>query len=103
TAVTDTQSVREARRSGRNGPRLDPAAPGSPWRAVAVATAVALASSGIVSADRAHVPRIIGATAGATAALLGVLALPSFPTRRITLALLAFGGLAAARHAALPG
>jgi transglutaminase-like putative cysteine protease len=64
---------------------------------------VALASSGIISADRAGVPRIIGATAGATAGLLGVLALPTFPTRRVTLALLAFGGLAAARHAALPG
>jgi transglutaminase-like putative cysteine protease len=32
-----------------------------------------------------------------------VLALPSFPTRRVTIGLLAFGGLAAARHAALPG
>jgi transglutaminase-like putative cysteine protease len=81
----------------------EPLAAGSPWRAVAIATAVALASSGIISADRAGVPRIIGATAGATAGLLGVLALPTFPTRRVTLALLAFGGLAAARHAALPG
>ncbi len=90
------------------GPRAarrtrDPAARGSPWRSVAVVTAVALACSGIVSADRAGFPRVVGAAAGATAALLGVLALPSFPTRRIALALLAFGGLAAARHAALPG
>lgn len=75
----------------------------SSWNAVAVAVAVALAAAGIVSADRAGFPRAVGALAGAVAGTLGVLALPSFPTRRVTVALLAFGGLAAARHAALPG
>jgi transglutaminase-like putative cysteine protease len=80
-----------------------PATPGSAWRAVAVALAIALACAGVVSADRAGLPRILGAAAGAAAALLGVLALPSFPTRRTAIALLAFGGLAIARHAAIPG
>jgi transglutaminase-like putative cysteine protease len=94
--------ARSGARRARPVPR-DPAAPGSPWRAVAVVVAVALACAGVVSADRAGFPRVVGAAAGASAALLGVLALPSFPTRRITVGLLAFGGLAIARHAALPG
>jgi transglutaminase-like putative cysteine protease len=73
------------------------------WWGVAIAVAIALACAGAVSADRAGVPRVLGAAAGTAAALLGVLALPSFPTRRVTIALLTFGGLAIARHAALPG
>jgi transglutaminase-like putative cysteine protease len=76
---------------------------GANWWGVAIATAIALACAGAVSADRAGVPRLLGAAAGTAAALLGVLALPSFPTRRVTIAILTFGGLAIARHAALPG
>jgi transglutaminase-like putative cysteine protease len=76
---------------------------GANWWGVAIAVAIALACAGAVSADRAGVPRVLGAAAGTAAALLGVLALPSFPTRRVTVALLTFGGLAIARHAALPG
>ena len=40
---------------------------------------------------------------GALAAMLGVLALPSIPTRRATVALLGLGGLAALRHASFAG
>src|SRR5262249_17308560 len=40
-----------------------------------------------------------GAVAGGVAALLGVFALPSLPTRRVVLVLLGLGGLGALRHA----
>jgi len=74
-------------------------APGSPWRAVAVPTAVALGAVGAIAASRARLPLPLGAAAGAAAALLGVFALPSLPTRRVVLVLLGLGGLGALRHA----
>ena len=46
---------------------------------------------------------MLGALAGATAALLGVLALPSLPTRRVVVVLLGLGGLGALRHASFVG
>jgi len=78
-------------------------APGSPWRAVAVPTAVALGAVGAIAASRAHLPLFLGAVAGAAAALLGVFALPSLPTRRVVVVLLGLGGLGALRHASYTG
>ena len=79
--------------------RRDLIAPGSPWRAVAVPTAFALGAVGAIAASRAHLPLSLGAAAGAAAALLGVFALPSLPTRRVVIVLLGLGGLGALRHA----
>src|SRR5262245_35400869 len=73
------------------------------YRIVAVPAAVALGAVGAIAAEHANVPWILGATAGALAAVLGVLALPSIPTRRATIVLLGLGGLAALRHASFAG
>ena len=73
------------------------------YRIVAVPAAVALGSVGGIAAEHAHSPWVIGALGGALAAVLGVLALPSIPTRRATVALLGLGGLAALRHASFAG
>jgi transglutaminase-like putative cysteine protease len=78
-------------------------APGSPWRLVAVPTATALGSVGAIAATRAHVPLVVGAAAGAAAALLGVFALPSLPTKRVVVVLLGLGGIGALRHASFTG
>jgi transglutaminase-like putative cysteine protease len=73
------------------------------YRIVAVPAAVALGAVGAVAAEHANVSWIVGAFAGALAAALGVLALPSIPTRRATVVLLGLGGLAALRHASYAG
>jgi transglutaminase-like putative cysteine protease len=73
------------------------------YRVVAVPAAIALGSVGAIAAQRAGYPWIFGAAAGAIAAVLGVLALPSVPTRRATVVLLGLGGLAALRHASFAG
>ena len=73
------------------------------YRIVAVPAAVALGAVGAIAADHAGLPWIVGAFAGAIAAALGVLALPSIPTRRATVVLLGLGGLAALRHASFAG
>jgi transglutaminase-like putative cysteine protease len=78
-------------------------APGSPWRIVAVPTAMALGAVGAIAASRAHLPLVLGAGAGAAAASLGVFALPSLPTRRVVVVLLGLGGLGALRHASFTG
>lgn len=83
--------------------RRTPWVRGSPWRAVAVPAAIALASVGAIAASRAGLPLFAGATAGALAALLGILALPSLPTRRVVIVLLGLGGIAALRHASFSG
>jgi transglutaminase-like putative cysteine protease len=64
---------------------------------------MALGSVGAIAATRAHLPLLIGAAAGAAAALLGVFALPSLPTRRVVVVLLGLGGLGALRHASYTG
>jgi transglutaminase-like putative cysteine protease len=74
-----------------------------PYRIVALPAAVALGAVGAIAAGHANVPWILGALAGALAAVLGVLALPSIPTRRATVVLLGLGGLAALRHASFAG
>ncbi len=79
------------------------ASAGSPWRLVAVPAAIALGAVGAVAAERVGLPAAVGAGAGALAAVLSVLALPSIPTRRATILLLGVGGLGALRHAAFPG
>ncbi len=76
---------------------------GSPWRIVAVPVAVALGSVGAIAAHRIRMPIGLGALAGATAALLGVFALPSLSTRRVVVVLLGLGGLGALRHASFVG
>jgi protein-glutamine gamma-glutamyltransferase len=73
------------------------------YRVVAVPAALALASVGGIAAEHARLPWIVGALAGGVAAVLGVLALPSIPTRRATVVLLGLGGLAALRHASFAG
>lgn len=73
------------------------------YRIVAIPAAVALGSVGGIAAEHANFPWIIGALAGGAAAALGVLALPSIPTRRATVVLLGLGGLAALRHASFAG
>ena len=73
------------------------------YRVVAIPAALALGSVGGIAADHARLPWIVGALAGAVAAVLGVLALPSIPTRRATVVLLGLGGLAALRHASFAG
>ncbi len=73
------------------------------YRIVAVPAAIALGSVGGIAAEHAHFPWILGALAGGIAAALGVLALPSIPTRRATVVLLGLGGLAALRHASFAG
>jgi transglutaminase-like putative cysteine protease len=73
------------------------------YRIVAIPAALALGSVGGIAAERANFPWVAGALAGALAAVLGVLALPSVPTRRATVVLLGLGGLAALRHASFAG
>jgi transglutaminase-like putative cysteine protease len=73
------------------------------YRVVAVPAAIALGSVGGIAAERSHLPWIVGALAGVVAAVLGVLALPSIPTRRATVVLLGLGGLIALRHASYAG
>ena len=85
-------------RAAKRDPRVAP-----PFRMVAVPAALALGSVGGIAAQHAHLPWIVGALAGALAAVLGVLALPSIPTRRVTVLLLGLGGLAALRHASFAG
>jgi transglutaminase-like putative cysteine protease len=68
-----------------------------------VPTATALGSVGAIAASRAHLPLAVGAGAGAAAALLGVFALPSLPTKRVVVVLLGLGGLGALRHASFSG
>jgi transglutaminase-like putative cysteine protease len=82
--------------------RPGPAVPGSPWRPVAVASAIALGAIGAAAAPRLGLPVTLGALAGGLAAVLAVLALPSFPTRRAAVLMLGVAGLGALRHAALP-
>jgi transglutaminase-like putative cysteine protease len=85
-----------------HGSKRDPRVAPS-FRMVAVPAALALGSVGGIAAQHAHLPWIVGALAGALAAVLGVLALPSIPTRRATVLLLGLGGLAALRHASYAG
>jgi transglutaminase-like putative cysteine protease len=73
------------------------------YRIVAIPAALALGSVGGIAAEHANLPWIFGALAGAIAAALGVLALPSIPTRRATVVLLGMGGLAALRHSSFAG
>ncbi|HEV7526905.1 MAG TPA: transglutaminaseTgpA domain-containing protein [Acidimicrobiia bacterium] len=73
------------------------------FRIVAIPAAVALGSVGGIAAEHGGLPWITGAVAGAVAAVLGVLALPSIPTRRATVVLLGLGGLAALRHSSFAG
>ncbi len=80
-----------------------PWARGSPWRAVAAAAAIALGSVGAIAATRNGLPIAVGAAAGSVAGALGILALPSLPTRRVLIVLLGLGGLAAVRHASFSG
>jgi hypothetical protein len=79
-----------------------PAAAGSPWRPVAIASAVSLGAIGAAAAPRLGLSALVGAVAGGLAAVLAVLALPSFPTRRAAVVMLGIAGLGALRHAALP-
>jgi transglutaminase-like putative cysteine protease len=72
-------------------------------RIVAIPVAVALGAIGAIAAGRAHIPEIVGFGAGAGAAVLTVLALPSLPTRRATVVVLGAGGLGALRHASYTG
>jgi transglutaminase-like putative cysteine protease len=74
-----------------------------PYRVVAIPAAVALGAVGAIAAQQVHWPAIVGAIGGAMAAFLTVLALPSLSTRRVTIVLLGIGGLAALRHASIPG
>jgi transglutaminase-like putative cysteine protease len=88
-------------REASRGAGLPGVAP--PYRIVALPAAVALGAVGAIAAEHANVPWFLGAFAGALAAVLGVLALPSIPTRRATVVLLGLGGLAALRHASFAG
>ena len=95
-------------RDGHNHDRDGSAAAGPnrvapAYRIVAIPAALALGSVGGIAAERAHIPWFLGVLAGAIAAVLGVLALPSVPTRRATVVLLGLGGLAALRHASFAG
>jgi transglutaminase-like putative cysteine protease len=74
-----------------------------PYRIVAIPAAVALGAVGAIAAQQVHWPVVVGAMGGAAAAFLTVLALPSLSTRRVTIVLLGVGGLAALRHASVPG
>jgi transglutaminase-like putative cysteine protease len=91
----------DAFRSVDTAPRVRRVAPA--YRVVAVPAAIALGSVGGIAAERSHLPWIVGALAGVVAAVLGVLALPSIPTRRATVVLLGLGGLIALRHASYAG
>jgi transglutaminase-like putative cysteine protease len=84
-------------------PTRTPWARGSPWRAVAGAAAIALGAVGAIAATRNGLPVVFGMIAGAVAGALGILALPSLPTRRVLIVLLGLGGLAAVRHASFAG
>jgi protein-glutamine gamma-glutamyltransferase len=92
----------------RTGPRVSararvPRRVAPSYRIVAIPAAVALGSVGGIAAEHARLPWIVGALAGALAAVLGVLALPSIPTRRATVVILGLGGLAALRHSSFAG
>ena len=76
---------------------------GSPWLIVAVPVAIALGAVGAIASKRNGWPVGAGAVAGAVAGALGVLALPSIPTRRVVVVLLGLGGLGALRHASFAG
>ena len=76
---------------------------GSPWLIVAVPVAIALGAVGAIASKRNGWPVGVGAVAGAVAGALGVLALPSIPTRRVVVVLLGLGGLGALRHASFAG
>ncbi len=84
-------------------PARTPWVRGSPWRPVAAATAVGLGSVGAIAATRNGMPIALGMLAGSVAGALGILALPSLPTRRVLIILLGLGGLAAVRHASFSG
>jgi transglutaminase-like putative cysteine protease len=86
-----------------NGSPRTPWARGSAWRGVALATAISLGSVGAIAATRNGLPIAAGVLAGSIAGALGILALPSIPTRRVLVVLLGLGGLAAVRHASFPG
>ncbi len=73
------------------------------FRLVAIPAGLALGAIGAIAAERVHLPAILGFAGGVLAAALSVLALPSIPTRRVTVLLLGVGGLGALRHAAFPG
>src|SRR5260370_39503850 len=64
---------------------------------------MARAGAGAMGWTRVGFPPIVGALAGALAALLGVFALPSLSTRRVVVVLLGVGGLGALRHASFSG
>jgi transglutaminase-like putative cysteine protease len=72
-------------------------------REVAIPAAIALGAIGTIAAERVHFPPLLGFAAGALAAALAVLGLPSVPTRRATVLLLGIGGLGALRHASYGG
>ncbi len=72
-------------------------------KAVAIPAGIALGAVGAIAAERVHLPAVVGLAAGALAAALTVLALPSLPTRRATVVLLGIGGLGALRHASYVG
>lgn len=74
-----------------------------PYRAVAVPAAVAIGAIAAIAADRAGLAWPLGFAAGALAGCLAVLALPSLPTGRVTVLLLAAGGFGALRHAPASG
>ncbi len=93
----------ELRGRSRAGARSREHSVAPAYRIVAIPAALALGSVGGIAAERSHFPWFLGALAGALAAALGVLALPSIPTRRATVVLLGLGGLAALRHASYAG
>jgi transglutaminase-like putative cysteine protease len=77
--------------------------PRSTWGWVALACAAALAAAGALAATGTVHRPVYGATLGATAALLAVLALPSLPTRSAAALILALGGVVVVRHVRRPG
>jgi len=83
-------------------PKLHPARPGSPWRAVAIAAVSSLGAVGALSAPRLGIPAVVAVAIAGGAAALTVLCLPSFSTRRASVLVLGVGALGALRHAALP-
>src|SRR6185436_20491285 len=101
--MSTPMSTPMSKRRTFSAPARTPWARGSPWRAVAAAASVALGSVGAIAATRNGLPVVFGILAGAVAGGLGVLALPSLPTRRVLIVLLGLGGLAAVRHASFSG
>jgi transglutaminase-like putative cysteine protease len=94
-------SAPAALRPTTNKQRVIPAR--SSWGLVVIPAAIALGAIGSIAAKRFGLPAPLGAAAGALTAVLAVLALPSLPTKRVTVLLLGAGGLGALRHAAFPG